>query len=88
MTDNNQDALPHDHETYMRAIRLAYKAGYLQGKADEGRTTLLPGGLLETVTTELPPGCHCSKVCMAPRVMGRQMPCRRTPPLMPQEALP
>lgn len=67
---------------YDKAINLAYTVGYLQGKADSGKTTTLPGGLLETVGTEPPPGCHCGEVCMAPKVMGRQMPCRRRPEIL------
>lgn len=23
-----------------------------------------------------PPGCHCTRRCSAPRIMGKQMPCR------------
>ena len=66
-----------ERSAYDKAIRLGYETGYLQGKTDEGKKTFHPGGLLQTVGSEIPPGCHCGEVCAAPVVMGRQMPCRR-----------
>lgn len=33
-------------------------------------------GLLE-LAERAPAGCHCTDVCMAPRIMGSQQPCRR-----------
>lgn len=36
----------------------------------------------------LPPGCHCSDICMAPVMMGRQTPCRRAGGVPGQKAPP
>jgi hypothetical protein len=59
---------------------------HTEGEAEDAWNTRpdLPGRsageearLLREPTTAAPAGCYCSAICMAPRVMGRQQPCRR-----------
>jgi hypothetical protein len=40
-------------------------------------STAVGASLLRSVNEPLPPGCYCKPgQCMAPKIMGRQMPCR------------
>lgn len=62
-------------------------AGYSQAeqKADREKAARLFDRLkseaippLLSPVSAIPAGCHCGTTCMAPVIMGRQQPCRRT----------
>lgn len=81
-------AMSDANKASIRPMIAAAIAAALQAEEILGPVAIVGPSLLREPAPRAPEGCYCTDRCMAPCISGRQMHCRRSPPLRPGQPIP